>query len=550
MESLDALLTAARRRCQAEDWAGAATLYRQVLGPAPDNGEALMLLGTLLAEAAPAEAEAFFARAAAIDPGNALARHGLGKIRQAGGDDAEAGALFEAALALQPDFAPALNDLGTSLSRLGRHQAALAVMERAVAAAPGFAAARFNQGLVLLRLERPEEATAALVQAVTLDPGFVDGWCGLAAAAQALGALAHAEEACRRALALDPDCTDAHVRLAEVLDGQHRCDDAEAERAEAARRRGVVVETCAAPEARVLIVGGSSLCNAPTRFLFDRTRLETITVQLLPGQATALDDLPPYDIVFNAIADIDGGAPFLAEAEAFYRRCGRPVLNPLARVAATRRDALPPLLAGISGLAVPATRRVARGDLGAIAPPFLIRPPRSHGGHDLARIEGPRDLAAYLERTPAAEFYATDFVDYRSGDGHWRKYRLVFVDGEPFPCHLAVGDDWLVHYHRTAMDSRADFRAEEEAFLADWRSAFRGAAGDAVADVARKLGLDYGGLDCGFTPDGRVLVFEANASMLVHLHDPADIFPYKHAHVPRIFAAIADMVGRRLSISA
>jgi len=54
-------------------------------------------------------------------------------------------------------------------------------------------------------------------------------------------------------------------------------------------------------------------------------------------------------------------------------------------------------------------------------------------------------------------------------------------------------------------------------------------------------------MDCSITRDGKLLVFEANANMLIHLNDPIEIFPYKHEFVPRIFDAIHAMIDRKLS---
>ena len=65
--------------------------------------------------------------------------------------------------------------------------------------------------------------------------------------------------------------------------------------------------------------------------------------------------------------------------------------------------------------------------------------------------------------------------------------------------------------------------------------------------VARRPDLDYGGMDCGILADGRVLVFEIDAAMLVHLWDPIEIYPYKHRYVPRIFEAMAALMRRRLT---
>ena len=145
----------------------------------------------------------------------------------------------------------------------------------------------------------------------------------------------------------------------------------------------------------------------------------------------------------------------------------------------------------------------------------------------------------------ASELLVSPFHDFRSADGHWRKYRLIFVDRRVYPYHLAIGEDWLVHYWRAEM-GRADWKkAEEERFLSDWRGVFGPKAAQAVEEVAHRLDLDYGGMDCALAQDGRVLLFEANACMLLHLDEPAATFPYKHRHVPLIREAFTRMVRER-----
>ncbi|MEJ0071235.1 MAG: hypothetical protein WDO24_23615 [Pseudomonadota bacterium] len=89
-------------------------------------------------------------------------------------------------------------------------------------------------------------------------------------------------------------------------------------------------------------------------------------------------------------------------------------------------------------------------------------------------------------------------------------------------------------------------KQEEAQFLADWSIAFPDTRGAAIQEIGRRLDLDYGGLDCGLLTDGRIVLFEANANILVHLNDPPDAFPYKHQFVPRIFDAMSALVLRRL----
>jgi hypothetical protein len=145
---------------------------------------------------------------------------------------------------------------------------------------------------------------------------------------------------------------------------------------------------------------------------------------------------------------------------------------------------------------------------------MLIRPAGSHGGVDLVRAVTRAQCADAIAAAPSDAYYISEYHDFRAADGWYRKYRLVFVAGEIFSVHLAISTDWLVHYWRVEM---ADWmNREEAAFLADHRNVFLGDASTALEEVVARLGLDFGGIDCALLPDGRVLLFEANATMLVH----------------------------------
>jgi hypothetical protein len=48
-------------------------------------------------------------------------------------------------------------------------------------------------------------------------------------------------------------------------------------------------------------------------------------------------------------------------------------------------------------------------------------------------------------------------------------------------------------------------------------------------------------------PNGRILLFEANPSMLVHLQDPPELFPDKHRYASRIHDAMTRMIMSRFT---
>lgn len=561
LESEEALLRAGVEHHRAGRPGDAIAHYDALLERNPDQRHALMLLGILRAETGEIDAaEALFGRLLRLTPEDPLALHNLGKLQQRRGDDTAALELFQRVIVQRQDFAPTYNDIGVSLHRLGHGKMALTALDQAIAIDPDYAMAHSNRGLVLAEASRHAEAAEAFRRVLALTPDATQSWYNLAVSAHALNKFSEAEQACRRALALDPDYGDAYLQLVQTLDRAHRPQEAECFCTEWARRQGVVVRPCitGAPQARVLLIGGSRLCNVPTHFLFNNRRFETILIHLLPeadSDANALlARLPPFDVVFNAIADADYGAPFLAQAAALCRQIDRPILNSPDRIPRTRRDLISNALSGIPNLVVPKIERLSRGALAARAAEtrpldrdMLVRPVGSHGGNDLNRIASRAELADYVRAMPFDEYYLSEYCDYRGGDGYFRKYRFVFIDREVFPYHLAISRDWLVHYFRADMSCADWMKREEEAFLTDYRGVFPGALAEAVREAARRLDLDYGGMDCGITQDGRVLVFEANASMLVHLNDSREDFAYKHAHVPKIFEAMARLVERRMT---
>ncbi len=65
----------------------------------------------------------------------------------------------------------------------------------------------------------------------------------------------------------------------------------------------------------------------------------------------------------------------------------------------------------------------------------------------------------------------------------------------------------------------------------------------AFAQLQAAIGLDYLVIDCAETPDGRLLLFEADVAMIVHAMDPPDLFPYKGPQMRKVFAAFQAMLA-------
>ncbi|HUY03917.1 MAG TPA: hypothetical protein VMV33_11575 [Rhodocyclaceae bacterium] len=360
----------------------------------------------------------------------------------------------------------------------------------------------------------------------------------------------------RLVLLLDPDLAIAHLNLAAIHAQAGRGEAAASCRDRAYRRQRVFIESTGAALRQVLILyAGGSAGNVPVDTLLPTARCSRIKYVIDYAAEEEDGQLPPYDLVFNAIGEADLSAPLADRLERFAARCQRPLLNPPRAVARTRRHLLTALLGAVDGVAVapclriesPPASRAALAECLAragMAPPLLARPAASHGGQELVRCDSLEALDERLRVVHGSQ-YLTEFRDTRSADGYYRKYRMIFVDREPFAYHLAISPHWMVHYFSSGMSDRPEWLAEERRFLEDPRAALGERAMAAVAAIGRRLDLDYGGVDFAPLPDGRLLVFEANATMLVHFERDSGPLAHKNLPVQTIVAAFERLLARR-----
>ncbi len=450
------------------------------------------------------------------------------------------------------------SDSGTvaTLEAAARHHAAretlaaLRLLQQAELRAPADPRVRRALSAIYRSMGRDIEARAEDCAAHALDAGMPLVLFNLATAFFVAGQNNAAAKWYRLALMLDPDLPIAHQNLACVLEAEGNEEAARTHRELAFRQQSVFVEAAASARRRVLVLAASGQGNVPIEPLLPgdvNTRIKWF-VEYASLSASA-DLLPDYDVAFNAVGDPDLGAAIHDTVRGFSRYCKTPLLNLPDRVERTRRDQVQALFDGIAGLEVPPVLRVqslAGATLGMTRAgldfPLLLRPAGSHGGEGLHRLERPEDLRD-VDFAAAPAWYLSPFQDYRSADGYWRKYRIVFVDRRPYPYHLAISNHWLVHYVTADMLADPSKRAEEHRFLRDPASVLGEAGEAAIRAIGERLDLDYAGVDFACLPDGRLLLFEANATMLIHTEQhPA--FAYKNPFVQRILDAFEELLDR------
>jgi tetratricopeptide (TPR) repeat protein len=224
-------------------------LYARALKAAPDNFDALHLLGLIKAQSgqmgeahrlmaaalkinpnAPdalvnfanvlhalkrdGEALTYLDKALALRPGDQEALLYRGNALNALDRPEDAIACYDAVLARNPAHGDALLNRGTARARLGRHADALTDFDAVLTRIPHHVEALYNRGTALLELERPDAALAAFDAAVAAAPKHTGAWTNRGRALQALNRHADAVASFEKAIAVDKNFADAHSNMA------------------------------------------------------------------------------------------------------------------------------------------------------------------------------------------------------------------------------------------------------------------------------------------------------------------------------------------------
>jgi hypothetical protein len=305
----------------------------------------------------------------------------------------------------------------------------------------------------------------------------------------------------------------------------------------------------------VILTPGDLAENNILEFLLEGSDVTLIMLYVSPGSPLP-PTLPEHDLTMVAVCETQRNLPLLRHLESLVRSWPRPVICLPDRIARLSRDGVCALLRSEPGMVVPFTARIDRRTLEGIGRgevavtafvkdgtfPIIVRPVDSQKGRGLAKVDTPEEISGYLETRPEDAFYVARYVEYRSPDGQFRKCRVVLIGERPYVCHMAISPRWVVHYMNAGMVENPSKRAEEARFFANFDDDFARRHHDSLLSIAKRIGLEYVGIDCGETPDGELLIFEVDSGMTVHAMDPADLFPYKQPQMRKVFRAFRQML--------
>jgi tetratricopeptide (TPR) repeat protein len=463
-------------------------------------------------------------------------------------------------------------------------EAALRQVEAQIAAEPEAVGPRLERARLLTELDRTLEARNAYLEILARAPADRTALNDLGTLLYATGYRTAARTAYSEAASRHPEDATSHVNLANVLyqNGEFeaarehyetalRCapDFAEAhqgmsyalaelgdaERAAWHRRKGFEQRALQplpyrgdGPPVSLLLLISAVGGNIPTRsFLDDRVFQTTVVVPEFS------QPLPRHQLIFNAIGDADLNVEALKAAQSVAALSGAPVLNDPSAVLATGRSDNARRLARLAGVIAPETVTLTREVLSShdaettlmrhgLRFPLLLRTPGFHTGRHFVRVDRAGALQEAVAGLPGAELTAIQYLDSRGPDGKVRKYRVMMIDGALYPLHVAISSHWKIHYFTAEMAERAEHRAEDAEFLENMPAVLGPRAMAALEQIQGALGLDYAGIDFGLSPDGDVLLFEANATMVVNPPEPDERWAYRRPAVERIFGAVRRML--------
>jgi hypothetical protein len=197
------------------------------------------------------------------------------------------------------------------------------------------------------------------------------------------------------------------------------------------------------------------------------------------------------------------------QANALAAECdarGIPVLNRVDRLLNATKSRGADLMRS-AGVATPRMASIAdplefERTLLGLSLPLFVREDWGHSRH-VVRIDSPSDIP-HIPWTTFQRPLAIEIVDVRNPhDGLHRKYRYVAAGNVGVSHHVQTSAEWITRGENRVIT--AESRDEELHYIAQ-----PDANHDALQRARSALGLDLVAFDYGYTPDGRMIVWEAN----------------------------------------
>ena len=239
----------------------------------------------------------------------------------------------------------------------------------------------------------------------------------------------------------------------------------------------------------------------------------------------------------------------LGVAEALFVVVGR-VINRPGAILRTERDGTSALIAPIPGIVVPTTSRHTALDavtlmerLRSSPSGLIVRRVGSQTGQEMLLVRAADQVPAVLDAMGGSACFCIDYHDFADTAGRFSKMRFFRIRSEVYPEHRITANSWNIHSADRYRLMKADtaLQQDEQRFLSDPAAVIGTGAIDAIRSAFERTGLEYCGIDFAQLRDGRMLVFELNASMRLN-YDHVAPFPYLRHHLDAARTAFQNLV--------
>jgi glutathione synthase/RimK-type ligase-like ATP-grasp enzyme len=264
----------------------------------------------------------------------------------------------------------------------------------------------------------------------------------------------------------------------------------------------------------------------------------------------------PPSLIFNQISDADTHRGALERCVGLCDQINTTVVNHPRHIQQTGRDRVSALLQNIPDVIMPKTQRfrpkspeevLSYAAAEGFSFPYIVRVAGKHQGKSMVRLDTADDLPL-LHPLPfdGRDFYLTEYVDYSDTDGMFHKQRIMVIDGEPILRHSLYTNSWMVHASARKFMMQRESWDDDIARFDRLSGEVIPALSDAIGEITKRLQLEYYGIDCCLLPDGKMLIFEANANMNV-LHGPNPAARYRvEAIQQKLYALLTRYSGEKV----
>lgn len=268
----------------------------------------------------------------------------------------------------------------------------------------------------------------------------------------------------------------------------------------------------------------------PEQFFHD-FRFTHISIATKEARSVAKQAPKPSLIVNNhtnaAVILEDGNLDELSE---FLESFDVPIINHPRNAVLTTRDSTYQLLNDIDNLIVPKTQRFTlkgKSKVELIAEverefdyPMIARTLHAQVGHGMSKVDDLEDLEACIENDLPEDFFITQFVDTKYENEFYRKFRAAVVGDEIILIRADFHPNWKVHGR--VKEERAKFYKErprllelEKSIVSDPEKLLGAKVFQTLKTLREKIPLEIFGVDFDVDKCGRVVFYEANATMLL-----------------------------------